>query len=92
MRDKVFEDNRNPETGHVLDPLTEEIIDKDEPWHMGHKPGYEFRKHAASARARGITRKQFLNEHNDPSHYWPELPDSNCSHAGELLTDDYFGP
>ena len=30
---------------------------------MGHKPGYEFRKHRASAQERGIDRKQFLDEH-----------------------------
>lgn len=40
---------------------------------------------------RGITRKQFLDEHNNPDHYRPELPSSNRSHKGEDLTDDYFG-
>jgi hypothetical protein len=40
---------------------------------------------------RGIDRKQFLNEHNNPEHYRPELPSSNRSHAGELNTGDYFG-
>lgn len=29
---------------------------------------------------------------NDPAKYRPELPSSNRSHAGELKTDDYFGP
>jgi predicted ribonuclease toxin of YeeF-YezG toxin-antitoxin module len=64
----------------------------DEPWDMGHKPGYEFRKHQASARERGIPRDQFLDEHNDPSHYRPELPSSNRGHDGEDMTDNYFGP
>jgi len=39
----------------------------------------------------GITRKQFLDEYNDPEHYRPELPNSNRSHKGEDLTDNYFG-
>ena len=54
---------------------------------MGHKPGYEFRKHRASAQERGIDRKQFLDEHNDSSHYRPELPSSNRSHSCEDMTD-----
>lgn len=28
-------------------------MSKDEPWDMGHKPGYEFRKHRPSAQKRG---------------------------------------
>ncbi|MBD5001907.1 type IV secretion protein Rhs [Xanthomonas citri pv. citri] len=64
---------------------------KDEPWDMGHKPGYEFRKHQQSAMERNISRKQFLDEHNNPDHYQPELPSSNRSHKGEDMTDDYFG-
>ena len=59
---------------------------------MGHKPGYEFRKHRASAQERGIDRKQFLDEHNDSSHYRPELPSSNRSHSCEDMTDLYLGP
>ena len=41
---------------------------------------------------RGITRKQFLDEHNNPSRYRPELPSSNRSHVCEDLTDLYLGP
>ena len=72
--------------------LKQHRSDKDEPWDMGHKPGYEFRKHRDSARRRGIDRKQFLDEHNNPEHYRPELPSSNRSHAGEDATDTYLGP
>jgi hypothetical protein len=78
--------------GEVHDPLTKAVIRDDDAWHMGHRPFYEFRKHVASAWERVIDRKQFLDEHNDPSHYWPELPLSNCSHAGEDMTDTYLGP
>ena len=55
---------------------------------MGHKPGFEYRKYHDSAFQRGISRDQFLDEHNYPSHYWPELPKSNQGHAGHA---DFFG-
>ncbi|WP_290371502.1 HNH/ENDO VII family nuclease [Paenibacillus sp. JJ-223] len=90
VRDAVW-DNAKDEDGNVRDPLTNVIMNKDEPWEMGHKPGYEFRKHKKSAQQRGITREQFLDEHNNPKHYYPELPESNHSHKGEDLTDNYFG-
>jgi predicted ribonuclease toxin of YeeF-YezG toxin-antitoxin module len=67
-------------------------MSKDKAWDMGHKPGHEFRKHQKSAANRGIDRKQFLDEHNNPSNYRPELPSSNRSHAVEDMTDIYFGP
>jgi hypothetical protein len=68
------------------------VMEPDEPWDMGHKPGFEFRKHQASARQRQIPRKQFLDEHNDPDHYWPELPSSNRCHQNEDESDLYLGP
>ena len=64
----------------------------DEPWDMGHKPGYEFWKHQKSAKERGISRKQFLDEHNNPEHYRPELPSSNRGHRGEDDSTRYLGP
>ncbi len=59
---------------------------------MGHKPGYEFKKHQQSAADREIPKKQFLDEHNAPSHYRPELPSSNRGHAREDVTNKYLGP
>jgi hypothetical protein len=47
----------------------------------------EFRRLAADAEAQGMSRADFLNQHNDPTHYRPELPSSNRSHRGELLDD-----
>lgn len=44
-------------------------MDIEEPWDMGHKPGHEFRKHQQSADDRKITRKQFLDEYNNPNNY-----------------------
>ena len=67
-------------------------MSRDNPWDMGHRPGYEFRKHQQSAQQRGISRKQFIDEHNTPDHYRPELPSSNQSHRGENMTNSYFGP
>ncbi|MBC2206043.1 HNH/ENDO VII family nuclease [Listeria booriae] len=92
IRDSAWESAKDSTDGLVRDPLTGEIMDKSKPWDMGHKPGYEFRKHQQSAAERGISRKEFLDEHNVASHYRPELPSSNQSHAGEDVTDLYFGP
>jgi uncharacterized Zn-binding protein involved in type VI secretion len=77
--------------GIVRDPLLEKPMRFEDPWDMGHKPGYEHWKHARSAADRGISRKQFLDEFNDVEHYRPEIPSSNRGHKGELETDDYFG-
>jgi len=77
--------------GQVRDEITKEVMSPDEPWDMGHRYGYEFRKHQQSAADRGIGRTQFLDEHNKPEHYRPELPSSNRSHAGEAPDDIYFG-
>ena len=90
VRDKVWE-NAKDEHGRVRDPVTGQFMSKDKPWDMGHKPGYEFRKHQESARERGISLEKFLDEYNNPDHYRPELPGSNRSHKGEDVTGQYFG-
>ena len=93
IKEKVWADTKQAASdGLVRDPVTGKVMDKNEPWDMGHKPGYEFRKHRESAANRNITRKQFLDEHNDPSHYRPELPNSNRSHKGEDFSSRYLGP
>ncbi|MNE81154.1 Ribonuclease YqcG [compost metagenome] len=76
--------------GVVRDPLKQIPMSKSEPWDMGHKPGYENWKHVRSAEARGISRKQFLDEYNKVEHYRPELPSSNRSHLGENTKADYY--
>jgi hypothetical protein len=91
VRDSVW-DSAKDIKGKVKDPLTGKTMDKNEAWDMGHKPGHEFRKHQQSAQDRNINRKQFLDEYNNPDSYRPELPSSNRSHAGEDVTDNYFGP
>nr|WP_314576918.1 HNH/ENDO VII family nuclease [uncultured Pseudomonas sp.] len=67
-------------------------MNRNEPWDMAHKPGYENWKHVKSAEERGLSRKEFLDEYNNTSHYRPELPSSNRSHAGEIKSDLYLGP
>ncbi|MFD0360156.1 HNH/ENDO VII family nuclease [Nocardia sp. GCM10030253] len=90
VRQTVWDMNKDAD-GLVRDKLTGQVIDPTKPWHMGHKPGLEFWKHQRDAAVRGITREEFLNEHNDVNRYRPELPSSNLSHAGEDHSDNYLG-
>jgi len=92
VRDQVWKDAIEPATGRVRDPVTGRFMSKNDPWDMGHRPGYEFRSHQMSAAERGISREQFLNEHNNAAHYRPELPGSNRSHLGENTTGTYLDP
>jgi len=91
VKEEVWEQAKDSK-GIVHDLVSKKTIKFNDDWEMGHKPGYEFRKHQKSATERGITREEFLDEHNNPEHYRPELPSSNRSHKGEDMTDEYFGP
>jgi len=91
VREKVWKQNIEPKTNNVRDPGSGRFMNKKEPWDMGHKPGYEYRKHAKDAAARGLSREAFLDEHNDPSHYRPEDPSYNRSHRGEDKSDTFKG-
>lgn len=90
MRDKVWEQAKDTH-GRVRDPVSGKYMSKNQPWDMGHKPGYEFKKHQESAAQRGISREKFIDEYNNPNHLRPELPESNRSHRGENKTSEYFG-
>ncbi len=90
IRQKVWENAPRDENGNVISPSGDIIKEGDE-WHMGHKPGYEFRKHQRSAERRGISRKQFIDEYNNPDHYRPELPKDNLKHIYEAGDEiDYW--
>ena len=89
VREKVWEEAKGPD-GKVRDPLTGKEIKENEPWDMGHKPGYEHWKHQESASERGLDRSKFMDEYNDTSKYRPELSTSNTSHAGENKDNEYF--
>ena len=91
VRKEVWETAKAKGGGKVFSPEGIEIKSTDK-WDMGHRPGYEFRKHKESASQRGISRKQFLDEHNNPDHYRPETPSYNRKHLGEDKTDLYLGP
>jgi cytochrome c1 len=78
--------------GKVYDAVTGKEIKFTDKWEMGHKPKYEFWKHQQSAKQRGISRKEFLEEYHNPEHFRPELPESNHSHYGEDSSSTYFGP
>jgi predicted ribonuclease toxin of YeeF-YezG toxin-antitoxin module len=82
-RRQVWENARESSTGQVRDPLTGKFMSPSKPWDAGHKPGYEYSKHVPSAMDRALTENEFKAEHNNPSHYRPELPSSNRSHKLE---------
>jgi RHS repeat-associated protein len=90
-RDEVWKAAIEPKTGRVRDPVSGKFMSPKQPWEMGHKPGYEFRKHQESAAKRDISREQFLDEHNETSHYRPELKSSNAGHKGEDNSTTYKG-
>lgn len=77
--------------GKVFSPSSKEIKPGD-PWIMGHKPKYEFRKHVISAAERGISREQFLKECRQLDNYRPETYEDSSSHLYEDHTDAYLGP
>ena len=54
VRDNVWGAAVEASTGCVLDPQTGRFMAKDQPWDMGHKTGYEFRKHKAIDQKRQI--------------------------------------
>lgn len=85
VRDQVWNNAIEASTGRVRDAVTGRFMSGLSPWDMGHLPGHEFWRHAIDARDRGLTRGEFLDEHNDPCNYRPELPSSNRSHRGEIL-------
>ena len=91
VRDSVWKAAIELSTGRVRDPLTGKFIGAGQSWDMGHKPGFEFRSHQRSAASRGVSRPQFLDEHNNPSHYRPELPASNQGHSLEETTGEWRG-
>jgi len=91
FKDTVW-NNAKDARGKVRDDVTGKVMNKNKPWDMGHKPGYEFYKHKQSAMERGISRQQFRKEYYNPNHFRPELPSSNRSHKGENKTKRYFGP
>jgi len=96
VRDQVWADAVDPETGLVSDPLTSLPIDVGQKWDMGHRPGMEYWKERNIAIQKWLesrtvtTRSEFLDRMNDPKRYRPELPSSNRSHKAEDATNDFW--
>lgn len=89
VRDEVWKNARD-EQGRVRDPLSGRYMSKDQPWDIGHEPGYEFRKYQEYARSKQMSRAEFIDGYNNTEHLRPELPASNRSHRCEDMTDRYF--
>lgn len=96
VRDSVWNNAVDGDTGLVTDPLKGIPMKKAEPWDMGHRPGMEYWKERDNAINNWLnnynftTRKQFLDKMNDPSRYRPELPESNRSHRAEDDSNDFW--
>jgi hypothetical protein len=96
VKDVVWENAVDPSTGLVTDPLSGQVMNRNAPWDMGHRPGMEFWKERDNAinswldTREFMTRKQFLDRMNDPSRYRPELPASNRGHRAEDDTNLFW--
>jgi hypothetical protein len=69
--------------GDFIDPNTGKAVPASGPFHYGHKPGFEYWRSRDSAAAKGLTREQFIEYENDPTHYQIEDPYNNLSHKYE---------
>jgi hypothetical protein len=77
--------NNAPKTknGDFIDPNTGQVIPKNGPYDIGHKRGQEWRRRKNMHQQKGSTRKQVLDEENNPNLYQVEDPKSNRSHKHE---------
>jgi RHS repeat-associated protein len=86
--EEVWEKSKDAD-GKVYDPNTGEELTWDkfksryDQWHMGHKPGHEYRTLVEKLRKGEITEEQFLKEYHNPNNYQPEGPKANMSHQFE---------
>lgn len=96
VRDEVWGNAVEGATGLVKDPMSDNVMNKAEPWDMGHRPGVEYWKERDNAINKWLdnrdytTRKEFLDQMNDPSRYRPELPSSNRSHRAEDVSNLFW--
>ncbi|MFK4087510.1 GH-E family nuclease, partial [Kribbella sp. NPDC020789] len=70
--------------GNFIDPNTGQVIPKGDPFHYGHKPGFEWWRTRERARQEGWSREQVIEYENDWTHYQIEDPASNMSHFYEM--------
>jgi RHS repeat-associated protein len=76
--------NNAPKTadGQYIDPNTGTLIEKGQEV-FGHKTGQEWRKYKADPNNQGKTRKEVIQDQNDPDIYQIEDKKSNASHKYE---------
>jgi RHS repeat-associated protein len=74
---------KTPE-GDFVDPNTREVIPKEGPFDIGHRPGYEWWRTQQIAREEGWTREQLIEYENDPSHFQIEARGVNRGRTFEL--------
>jgi predicted ribonuclease toxin of YeeF-YezG toxin-antitoxin module len=87
VQDQAWENIRKKH-GKVIDPQSKKLMKKEQPWDMGHKPGFEFNKLQADAKKANLSRDEFLDIYNNPKFYRPELPSSNRNHKSEARADN----
>jgi hypothetical protein len=76
--------------GRVFDTASGARINANDPWQMGHLPGYEFRQLVDFARMLGIGRAQFIDYLNNPIYYRPELSQMNAAGAAEAVFGENY--
>jgi hypothetical protein len=69
--------------GKLYDAVTGQKIKPGTPWVMGHKEGFELRKMQVDAADRKISRKEFIEEQNNPNIYQTELPSTSSRRKHE---------
>lgn len=83
-----FGNNICPNTGEILswDPT----VDRKQQWHMGHVSGKEYKYLYRAFEEKRISWDVVKEEYNQVSHYLPEDPKANTSHAFESPTSTYW--
>ena len=82
VKEEIWEQSKSGD-GQVYDPSTGRPISEDEPWDAGHKPEYKREDAARDAAERKITRKEWIDEQNNPNLYRAERPIPNQEHTAE---------
>lgn len=73
---------KTPE-GDFIDPNTGQVIPKEGPFDIGHKPGEEWYRRKKMHQEKGSSRREVRDAENNPSLYQIENPSSNRSRKFE---------
>ncbi len=82
VKEKVKENQPKNENGEMIDPNTKQPLDPNKT-DVGHKPGEEWRKRKEMHKEKGSTRKEVIEEENNPDLYQLEDRHNNRSHKFE---------